>query len=395
MKQAVKKGVTVKKQNADDLMGLLGIQKPSKDEKEFANADKEMDFYVMPKAFKDALSLPGFPIGYMSLITGWSNTGKSTMVNCLIASAMNRGDFVVIYDTENNFDFSYAIDCGMKATPVYGMVEKVNEVTGEVTEKEAIVNYEGDFLYFNTDMLLKAYGKVNHKDGSQAKTMRETAVLEDIAYSMTDIIRKVKTGDFDRNILFVWDSVGSIGSFRSYESKVGNNMFDAGALSQAFNTIINQSIPTSKKVNSNNTFTFVCVNKIWDDSSQNPMAGSSFALKGGKSFFYSARLIIHLGGVQKSAVKKLSAVSKGIQYTFGNISKATVNKNQLPSPWTMFSNGEIACVHNGMVSPDDVDAYKKEHMKVLIDKLSSMANSKGKEIDVNNITFIEEEVVDD
>ena len=82
-----------------------------------SSADKPMEFIQLPKAFENALKLPGIPKGYLTIATGWSNTGKSTIKNCLIASCINNGILPVIYETENNFDFKYAIDCGMKATP--------------------------------------------------------------------------------------------------------------------------------------------------------------------------------------------------------------------------------------------------------------------------------------
>lgn len=394
MKQALKKGSTVKRNDASNLMEQLGMKPVTKDSKEFSNADKPIDFYTMPEGFQDALQIPGYPIGYLSIITGWSNTGKSTNINCLIASAMNKGDLPVIYDTENSFDFTYAIACGMRATPVYGMIEVVDEETGEVREEEGIIDYEGDFIYFNTSKLLKMYGKINHKDGSQLKTCRDVAVLEDIAVSMTDIIRKVKSGEFNRNILFIWDSIGSIISYKSYESKVGNNMFDAGALSQAFNTIINQSIPTSRKLDSENTITMVCVNKIWDDSATNGPGASSFALKGGKSMTYAARLIIHLGGVIKAATKKLTAVAKGQQYNYGTLTKMKVTKNHLPTPFNYTYEGEVACVHNGMCAVDKLDEYKKTYTKDILTKLEELTKGKFGAFDASEVSFEETEGVD-
>ena len=50
--------------------------------------------------------------------------------------------------------------------------------------------------------------------------------------------------------------------------------------------------------------TFVCVNKMWNDSMNSAMGLPSIELKGGKTFFYGARLIMHLGGVSKAATKK-------------------------------------------------------------------------------------------
>ena len=49
------------------------------------------------------------------------------MKNCLIASAQRMGCLPIIFETENNFDFNFAMACGMRATPIYGDVE-VNDV---------------------------------------------------------------------------------------------------------------------------------------------------------------------------------------------------------------------------------------------------------------------------
>ena len=107
----------------------------------------------MPKAFQEALKLPGVPLGYCVCLCGHPNTGKSTLLNHAIVAAQRQGIVPVIYDTENNFDFQYAIDMGMDATPVYGdvNVEVVDPNTGDstITKENRILEYDGPFVYFN------------------------------------------------------------------------------------------------------------------------------------------------------------------------------------------------------------------------------------------------------
>ena len=67
---------------------------------------------------------------------------------------------------------------------------------------------------------------------------------------MNDILDMQDNGDIQQPICFIWDSIGSIPSYKSFTSKSGNNMFDAGALSVAFNTVINNRIPSSRKISS-------------------------------------------------------------------------------------------------------------------------------------------------
>lgn len=395
MKQAIKKKESLTSTIAS-IKGEIGLIKTSVDDLSKSCADKPMEFIVMPKAFENAIKLPGFPMGYMSIITGWSNTGKSTMKNCLIASCINNGILPVIYETENNFDFKYAIDCGMKATPVYAEVEveRIDQETGEVyiEMENRIVDYEGDFIYFDSTILASLYGNNDYSSGKQVKTKRKVAVIEDIAYSMNSILDMQDEGKIQQPICFIWDSVGSISSYQSYKSKVDNNQWDAGTLSKAFNTILNARIPSSRRVDSPYTNTFVCVNKIWNDAMNAVGGAASIELKGGKSFYYASRLIIHLGGVAKAGIKKLNAIAKGETYTYGMVSKIRVTKNQLPTPYNITYEGEVCCVHNGLCCPEDIDDYKKAHMKDLLDRLlekSETARTKG--IQTTDVEFIEEE----
>lgn len=395
MKQPIKKK-DFKRASISSIKEKLNLTVKSSEDLVKSSADKPMDFIVLPEAFSNAIKLPGIPKGYLSIVTGWSNTGKSTIKNCLIASCINSGILPVIYETENNFDFKYAIDCGMKAEPVFGDVdvEDVDQETGEVTyhTERRIIDYTGDFLYFDNKILAEQYGNNDYSTGKQSKTKRKVAVLEDIAYSMATILDMQDNGDIQQPICFIWDSIGSIGSYKSYVSKSGNNMFDAGAIAQAFNDIINNRIPSSKKVSEPYTNTFFCINKIWNDS-MNSMGGvPSIELKGGKTFFYGARLILHLGGIAKSATKKLDATAKGNKYQYGIITKIRTTKNQLPTPWNVTYEGEMACVHNGLLNPEQLDDYKKTYMKDILAKLEDGVGSSS--ISEKDVEFSEEDTDD-
>lgn len=359
-----------------------------------SNADKKMEWLLLPKAYEEAVKLPGIPLGYVTTICGHSNTGKSTMVNCAIAAAQRQGLCPVIYDTENNFDFNYAISCGMQAEPVYGDVEVVDEETGEVTTVQKIVNYDGNFIYFDSTLLAEQYGLNCYDTDKQAKVKRKRAVLEDIAYSINELIKMQEDGEFEQGFVFIWDSVGSITSYKNYKSSKGNNMFDAGAISQAFNTIVNSLIPSSRKMSCPYTNTLILINKVWLDGVSNPIGIPSLELKGGKTFTYATRLMIQLGGSLKAATKKLNATSKGVQYSYGVETKIKTIKNQLPAPWTVSGEGTMCCVPNGLVSPDDLDTWKKENMGEIIKQLTAMSPNTDMRITEEDIKFGEEEAND-
>lgn len=390
VKQAVKKKEGIKKVSIADIKSKLGLNIENKTDLIKSSADKPMDWIIMPQAFQEAVKLPGVPMGYMTIITGWSNTGKSTIKNCIIASCIRQGILPVIIETESNFDWKYAIDCGVQATPVYGdvEVEKVDEETGEIyTEVEnRIIDYTGDFLYYDSTILAELYGNNDYSTGKTTTKKRKVAVIEDIAYCINEILDMQDNGEIQQPICFLWDSVGSISSYKSYTSKAGNNMFDANSLSVAFNTILNNRIPQSRKISSPYSNTFICVNKIWNDSVNSMSGAPSIELKGGKSFYYAARLILHVGGVSKASIKKLTATAKGANYNYGIITKIKVNKNQLPSPYNITYEGTMACVHCGLWPEDEIDAYKKTHLREIIANIQANMEQSS-DIDESDIEY--------
>ena len=339
-------------------------------------ADKELEWIIMPKAFQEATKLPGFPMGRTSVIRGWTNTGKSTLKNLAIAAAMKQGILPVIFETEGNFDFQYAKDCGMDITPVYG--------TDPETGEECIVDWEGDYVLFTTTKMCEFCGDMDYSKGEKVKTKRDVAVIEDIGYIINTFLDEQHNGNIPMPILFVWDSIGSIQSWKSYTSKTGNNQFDAGAINVTFKPIFAR-IAASKEVGAPYTNGMIAVNKIWKDN-QNSMGGATaIANSGGESFKYGARIGIHVGGVATAGTKKLKATVKGTEVEYGTLTKISVYKNQLPTPYNITYNGTMCCVHNGIISENDINDYKKNELPKILAKL----NVTEGEVDLKDITFTE------
>ena len=399
VKQAIKKKAFTRPSIASikEAMGL----NIKDDDLTVSSANKPIEFITLPEAFVNATKLPGIPKGELSIVYGWSNTGKSTLINCIIASCQASGILPVIFDTESHFDFKYAIDCGMQATPIHKdvEVEDVDEETGEVIgthTEDQIIDYEGEFMYFDGEILCQLYGKNDYSNGKEAKKQRKVPVLEDIAFAINKILDLQDEGKIQQDICFLWDSIGSVMSYKSYASNVGNNMFDAGAMQSAFNMITNNRIPLSKKVSSPYTNTMFCVNKIWLDSMSAPMAAPSVELKGGKSMYFAAHgLIIQLGGVVKASIKHLTATSKGRNYNWGTLTKIKVVKNQLSTPYNLTYEGTMVCVHNGLISEDQEDAYKKTYVPKIMAELEKAETGKEVVVKEDDITFSESEENED
>lgn len=383
-KQAIKKGAgIVKKAGISAFKEKKGmVYTPSDDNTVniVSNADKPMEWLTMPEAFQDATKLPGIPVGYVTSIIGHSNTGKTTLLNHAMVSAQRQGLIPVYFDTENAFSFEYAVKMGLDATPIYGdvQVEDIDPETGDVSYhiENRIVNWEGNFLYYNTTKLAEQYGTFDYSTGKDTGKNRGEAVLEDIAHCMEELIRAQRDGEIDQGMVFIWDSVGSIGCYKEYKSLSANNMWAAGALSVAFMKIVNDLIPSSRKISSKYTNTFIYINKVWMDNTTNPVGPAIMRPKGGNAFKYATRLEILMGGQLTAGVKRLTATAKGLNYSYGTETKIKVLKNHLNAPHNVCYEGPLVATDTGFISLDSLDDYKKTHVARLLKELQNI--SKGK-----------------
>lgn len=389
-KQAVKKGAGIQKKfNIQDFKSEMLGETTAK------TADKELEWIIMPKAYQDAINLPGIPQGRVTFVRGWSDTGKSTLKNLAIASAMRQGILPVIFETEGNFDFQYAKDCGMDIEPVYEDVEYTDEETGETTINREIVNWAGDYFLFTNSKMCEFCGDMDYSTGTKKSKKRKVAVIEDIAYIINTFLDKQDNGELPMPLLFVWDSVGSIQSYRSLMSKSGNNQFDAGSIATAFKPIFGR-IASSKEIGSPYTNTLFTVNKIWQDVANSMGGAVSVENSGGKAIFYASRLGLHCGGTAKASVKKLKAVLKGQEYQYGTLTKLSVVKNQLPTPFNIVYSGTMCCVHNGIIPEEELEAYKKNEVPRIFEKMKEIfGDDKFSDATTDDIKFIEEDSTDD
>ena len=392
-KQAIKKGVGIHKSGLaawKEKQGLI----PTQENLAMSNNDKPMSFIEMPKAFQEATRLIGFAEGFCSTVVGHSDTGKSLIISHLIVSAQRKGLIPVIYDTENNLSWKLLQDLGFKCEPIYGdvEVEEIDYETGEITTRveNQVIGYDGDFIYYNSNILAQKYGDWDYNANKQVSKKRKVAVLEDIARSMNELIDQ--QDEIGQGFCFIWDSIGSISCYKSYASKSNNNMWDAGAISQSFSNIWNNLIPSSRKVSSKYTNTFVAVNKIWLDSTTSPVGLPTMKLKGGGAMVYAAHgIMCRVGSVLTAGTKKLTAISKGATYRYGTVSKIAVIKNHLPSPWSVTYEGEIICTPNGLFTKDELPEYQKTHISEILAELNKKLKD-GVTTSENDVTFIEEDV---
>lgn len=343
-----KSGIIKKKIDTKSLMKDIGL-------KQETVKDKDIEWIPFSEGFYDALGIPGVPKGYTTIFRGFSDTGKSTGIYESIAGAQKTGIYPVIIDTEGSFNWQHAKDIGMQYDEV------VNEDTGEIT------GYEGDFMFFSGGDLLNTFGNFDYTSGKEGtKLLRSEPVVEDIAKLMNTIIDKQMNGEINQDVLFVWDSIGSVDCFRGATKGASNNQWTAGALNASFKSLLNYKIPASRREDSPFTNTFVVVNKIWLDSSG--MGQPVVKHSGGEGFKFGARLIIHMGGKTTSSASALKATSGGKEFQFGMATKIEVAKNQVNG---VTLKGKIASTSHGFWNPDKINDYKKIHKDYLKEKLDT------------------------
>lgn len=313
--------------------------------------DKEISWVPLSKAWHDALKLPGFPRGYLSLVRGYSNTGKSTAFYESIVGCQKIGDLAVVIETEGNWNVEHAKQIGVK------FKEVVDKETGEIIEKP------DGFILVRSKDLYKMYKNYDHSASKMTtKPTRGEPVIEDVSLFISEMLQKQENGLITKDMCFLWDSIGTLNSYKSATSNASNAQWNAGAMN-CFQGIVNFKIPSSRSVDSPYTNTMICVQKIWLDN----MNGTVVKHKGGEFMFFNSRIIVHIGGILTHGTKKLTAVALGQDFQFGTEAKIRCEKNHVTG---IERNGSIASTPHGFVNPSELDAYKKEKRQFIHDALN-------------------------
>lgn len=294
---------------------------------------KPLIWIPIDDGLREATGMPGIPRGYVTLFRGYSNTGKSTAVMRGIVNAQKMGDLPIIIDTENN------IDIGNKRLTLMGF------------------DWDKEYILVNNKFLLDNFGKVQDKN-------RNEASIEDLAKAMYYFLDQQANGDLPFNLFFGIDSIGTLNCIKTInaleKNDSDNNMWNAGAYEKAFMSLLNNTIPNSRRIDSPYTNTVAAVQKIWYDSMNKVVKH-----KGGETFFFGARLIYHFGGIITHGTSRETATSKGRDLNFGFSNKVNIAKNHIDGEWGGISlEGKIMSTPHGFVYGDktSIDEYKKKNI---------------------------------
>jgi len=287
---------------------------------------KEQEWIPLSDAYQEITSVPGIPMGHIVLLRGHSDTGKTTALLEAAVSAQKRKVLPVFIITEMKWNWEHAIQMGLEVNEV------VDKETGE------ILDYTGNFIYVDRESINS---------------------IEDVSAFILDLIDEQKAGNLPYDLLFLWDSIGSVPCEMSLKSNKNNNEWNAGAMSTQFGNNVNQRIVLSRKESSPYTNTLVCINKVWTLKAESPMGQPKLMNKGGYAMWFDSTFVVTFGNVMSAGTSKIKAIKDGKQVEFAKRVNLQVDKNHINGVTT---RGKIVMTPHGFILDNDksLKAYKEE-----------------------------------
>jgi hypothetical protein len=207
---------------------------------------KDQQWIPLSAAFQEVTSIPGIPMGHIVMLRGHSDTGKTTAMIEAAVAAQQQNILPVFIITEMKWNWEHAVQMGL-------------DINITKNEQGDVIDYEGNFIYVDRETL---------------------SSIEDVATFMLDLMDEQKKGNLPYDLLFLWDSIGSIPCDLSIRSNKNNNEWNAGAMSTQFGNNVNQKIVMSRKESYPFTNTLVVVNKVWTLKPEGPMGQPKLMNKG-------------------------------------------------------------------------------------------------------------------
>lgn len=299
---------------------------------------------------QDTLKVPGTPLGHTTLIRGRSNTGKTTLLIEQAIQAQKEGILPVVIITEMKHSWDHWETMGFDL--------KRNDQGG----------FDGFFIYADLEKL---------------KT------IEDVAEFIIDILDEQKKGNLPYDLLFIWDSIGSVPCRMSVEKSSNNPMWNAGALSQQFANFVNQRIVLSRKESQPYTNSAIYVNKIWVEPALTPMSQPKMKNKNGDSMYYDCSMAITFGNITSDGTQKLNATKDKQVIEWGLKTKIQIDKNHVTGH---VGKGTIISTAHGFIkdSPTSIDNYKKLHKSSWVTILGDDFEYTEEDVLDNEIDFVNE-----
>ena len=288
---------------------------------------KDQEWIPLSQAFQDVTSIPGIPMGHIVILRGHSDSGKTTALIEAAVSAQKRKILPVFIITEMKWNWEHATQMGLDI-----------DIERDPDTNE-ILDYNGNFIYVDRETL---------------------HTIEDVAAFILDLIDEQKKGNLPYDLLFLWDSIGSVPCELSVRSNKNNNEWNAGAMSTQFGNSVNQRITLSRKESSTYTNTLVCINKVWTAKAESPMGKPKIMNKGGFAMWFDSTFVVTFGNISNAGTSKIKAIKEGKQVEFTKRVNLQIDKNHING---MTTRGKIIMTPHGFINDDEKELkdYKSSH----------------------------------
>lgn len=273
---------------------------------------KPTSWIPMSPAFQETTHLPGIPEGHISMVFGRSDVGKTTMLVELAVSAQQNGILPILIITENKFSWERATTMGL--------------------DKEDCLSMDGIMF------------------------------IEEGLDFMNQILDDQENGELPRDIVFLWDSIGSTPSkaefYANKEGKGRAMMETAKLLREKVHRYLWHRITMTQKESSNYNATAFFVCGAYPQT-QPGQSQPTLVHSGGDGIYLASTLAFRMGGVM-SRSSKVTAIKDGNEVGFAIKSALVVDKNHITN---VTSKGKIVCTDHGFIMDDKkaIDEYKKNY----------------------------------
>ena len=309
-----KQNIVVEKTSYKTLRSIYSIKSIGKTEQKCIKVDSEDQLY---------------------LTDNFTVTHNTTALLEAAVNAQKMGILPVFIVTEMKWSWEHAKMMGLKFEE--GVDDEGNKII------------DGNFLFADREVL---------------------GTVEAVAGFMIDLMNEQKRGNLPMDMVFLWDSIGSVPCQMSVEKEKNNNEWNAGAMSTQFGNYVNQEILLSRKESRPYTNSLIAINKIWVEKPIGPMQPPTMKNKGGNTMFFDASIIVTFGNISNSGTLKVNAVKDGKKVEWAKKVKVSVEKNHING---VTSTGKIVVTPHGFISETkkDMDNYKKAHQDEWCDILGS------------------------
>ena len=273
-------------------------------------------FFDLGDAFLEATGIPGPAMGHINMLLGHSDTGKTTALVKTAVDAQKKGILPVFIITEQKWSWEHATLMGF--------------------------DKDGEYL-FNSDF----------------------EYIEQITDYINELMDAQEKGDIPYDMLFLWDSVGSVPCKMTYDGK-GGKQHNASVLADKIGMGINQRISGSRKSDSKYENTLVIVNQPWVELPDNPFGQPKIKAKGGEAIWLNSSLVFLFGNQKGAGTNKITATKDKRSVKFAIRTKVSVMKNHING--LGYEDGKIIVTPHGFLAGKDtteekasIEAYKKEY----------------------------------